>query len=646
MSEEGLLGAPDAAHTPGEPTPPSGGVRPGLPGGRLLARAAIFLVCAGALLLTVLAYARWIYNAPIEMDELEFVRATRWVAEGKIPYLDFWEHHFPLQWYLMAPLALLVKGASLETFRVMRAGNTLFLAGSALLFFLTASLGGRRRLPGAAALLLLISGEYFVVFTSTFRIDGPMCFFYLLGLYLLEKGIDAGERAGFYSATAGAVLAFSGLCSQRAIPGVVVAALLYLFVRPGERWGLHWKAAWAAVSGSAIALLVAGSWGVIGGFGTFWNQNVVTNRLYEKLPAGYELPSFRFWLELMLRSSSVRVLTVLAAAGVVLALVRFGKPTFGFRLAILAGLQLAFLSTISSPFGYQLQLFFWLLALLAVSLLDALRRLRRWPDGVELVALVLLLLAGSGRVTWRRPVFPNFLAVQEHQGHVLKRLEEVTAPGETILDGCGWGLNRESAFVFWFLPRLVRVLTAHGAIVPLTERELIEKPPAAIVMDSRTVLYLKQVRLQPFVSSHYVPLERAIWVPGLSGKLGAGEERSWTVLTGGRYRLVESARHAGHPWFLRSFDFPRNTEGRPDQFVVDLGKEQAAAGPRSVEWTVDGRRAGTGDAAEVVTLEKGSRLTARNAGGKILAVFAVPSRWNELMAMPCAPAWFEPSEEW
>jgi hypothetical protein len=236
--------------------------------------------------------------------------------------------------------------------------------------------------------------------------------------------------------------------------------------------------------------------------------------------------------------------------------------------------------------------------------------------------------------------------VQKHQDHVLRRLEEVTEPGERVLDGCGWGMNRESAFAFWFLPRLVRVLTAHRAIAPLTEEGLRANPPAAIVMDSRTVLYLKEVRLEPFISANYLPLERAIWVPGMSGRVGRGEEKSWAVLIGGRYRLVETSRQARHPWFFRPFDFPRNTVGPADRFVIDVRKEQATEGPRVVTWTMDGKGAGTGNVGEVVELAKGSRLTARNGGGEMLAVFAVPERWNELMTMPCFPSWFEPSEEW
>ena len=43
----------------------------------------------------------WLH--PINWDELEFFRATKWIAQGRVPYRDFWEHHTPLAWILFAP---------------------------------------------------------------------------------------------------------------------------------------------------------------------------------------------------------------------------------------------------------------------------------------------------------------------------------------------------------------------------------------------------------------------------------------------------------------------------------------------------------------------------------------------------------------
>ena len=51
------------------------------------------IAVAGALRLLPLARLH-----PIVWDEIEYFRATDWVAHGLVPYRDFWEHHTPLQW--------------------------------------------------------------------------------------------------------------------------------------------------------------------------------------------------------------------------------------------------------------------------------------------------------------------------------------------------------------------------------------------------------------------------------------------------------------------------------------------------------------------------------------------------------------------
>ena len=57
---------------------------------------------------------------PLGWDEIEFYRATRWTAEGRVPFRDFWEHHTPLQWMMFAPVALVADGAGADSIVAMR----------------------------------------------------------------------------------------------------------------------------------------------------------------------------------------------------------------------------------------------------------------------------------------------------------------------------------------------------------------------------------------------------------------------------------------------------------------------------------------------------------------------------------------------
>ena len=56
------------------------------------------LLCTQILIMTLAAFRRgWIY------DELECLRSGWFVAQGMIPYVDFFQHHHPFLYYLLAP---------------------------------------------------------------------------------------------------------------------------------------------------------------------------------------------------------------------------------------------------------------------------------------------------------------------------------------------------------------------------------------------------------------------------------------------------------------------------------------------------------------------------------------------------------------
>lgn len=46
----------------------------------------------------------WLKIEPLNHDEVEHLHSTWMVSQGLIPYKDFWQHHSPLLWVLLAPL--------------------------------------------------------------------------------------------------------------------------------------------------------------------------------------------------------------------------------------------------------------------------------------------------------------------------------------------------------------------------------------------------------------------------------------------------------------------------------------------------------------------------------------------------------------
>jgi len=71
----------------------------------------------------ILIYA-FVFSGFQVVDEFEHLHASWLVSTGKIPYLDFFEHHHPLLWYLSAPIVRLFYD-NVIIFYVMRAFSSL-----------------------------------------------------------------------------------------------------------------------------------------------------------------------------------------------------------------------------------------------------------------------------------------------------------------------------------------------------------------------------------------------------------------------------------------------------------------------------------------------------------------------------------------
>jgi predicted membrane-bound mannosyltransferase len=49
----------------------------------------------------------FIWNGPLDLDESQHLHDAWLVAHGPVVYVDFWEHHSPLFYYVVAPLTRL-----------------------------------------------------------------------------------------------------------------------------------------------------------------------------------------------------------------------------------------------------------------------------------------------------------------------------------------------------------------------------------------------------------------------------------------------------------------------------------------------------------------------------------------------------------
>ena len=63
-----------------------------------------FVSCT--IVLYIIAFSAWtiFYTETGNGDNVEHIHSTWLVAQGKVPYRDFFQHHNPLVWYIFAPI--------------------------------------------------------------------------------------------------------------------------------------------------------------------------------------------------------------------------------------------------------------------------------------------------------------------------------------------------------------------------------------------------------------------------------------------------------------------------------------------------------------------------------------------------------------
>ena len=223
-----------------------------------------------ALVFLALALALSIFRF-LDGDEVEHVHSAWYVLNGAVPYVDFFEHHHPLLWYLLAP-ALAIAGESAGTIVVLRLGFFLLMPAAAWATYRLARECGGGRDAAWLSVFLLLSMTTFVFVAIEIRPDVPQTLFGVISAIFLVRTLRT--RSARDAVLTGLFAAVAFLFLQKA--ALLIALYPVPFVAAAARRRVPWRlgvyAAGAFISGCvpfAAYLVWSGS----------LNDYVVTNWL-------------------------------------------------------------------------------------------------------------------------------------------------------------------------------------------------------------------------------------------------------------------------------------------------------------------------------------------------------------------------------
>lgn len=146
-------------------------------------------------------------NRYFDHDEFEHIHSAWYITNNQFPYLDFFEQHHPLLWYLLAPFLSLL-GNSTQTVTVLRILMFVFILGIAFLTCRIAEQVTRSRETGLIASILLLSSTLFVKSGVEVRPDVPEVFFGLVSIWYLFRYFQSARDRDIVISSLAASMAF------------------------------------------------------------------------------------------------------------------------------------------------------------------------------------------------------------------------------------------------------------------------------------------------------------------------------------------------------------------------------------------------------------------------------------------------------
>ena len=135
----------------------------------------------------ITAFSIWtiFYTETANGDNVEHIHSTWLIAQGKIPYKDFFQHHNPLLWYIFSPLFKILPNALI----MLDVAHAIAIIGGFITFFIVYKICTRffaSKLPSIISIITLCP-IYFYIYCFNYNPDTFMALFLAIGIYFLFK---------------------------------------------------------------------------------------------------------------------------------------------------------------------------------------------------------------------------------------------------------------------------------------------------------------------------------------------------------------------------------------------------------------------------------------------------------------------------
>ena len=403
------------------------------------------LFCVGLLVWVV------VMSGSGDGDTLEHVHSAWLVSHGKIPYVDFFQHHNPLLWYIGAPFVRTFE----YSLRAVDAVNMMTVFSTALSMFYIFRMHKDFLTNKICGLIAagFVAFPHDSLYTKDFKPDNYMAMSLIIGIYYLLKYL---KEKRLYSLVVSYLLFFAAfMFTQKASLILVCIGCIVLYLLSQEKMTLK-----DCISAAALPVLIYVA------FLTFlWSRDSLlfyfkaNFELNSHIPAVFERRRFIY--------PSIETLLPVFLSLYALVKCVYGKSIYIKVVSIIFIGEFLIRMYYFTPFVYYFAFLHGMASIMAgIAAADIISK-KQWMIGLFMAYFIALGSIFAYKYSHRITVGDSYK--YGASGFVL----ELTNPCDYVLNGyrIGYNLFNKDVDVIWNLKGQIDVIAATIGLIPLSDLE-------------------------------------------------------------------------------------------------------------------------------------------------------------------------------